>query len=1252
MRIIYKNKIPTNDSKQDELNFRNWLNNDNYADLFIKFRQSFKQPENDYYYWIKNKTSKDLIKFIDNYQFQKESKEKEHQEVMNGATLLGSGNGYKVYHITTWEASKTLGQGAKWCISMKNDRHPWDSYTKKGVNFYFFISSQTKYALALYPEILNVNQIFNHIFIKAINFEIYNAEDHLDYLVIDELPLNLIPKEIIIQKEEIENGLYIKDDVLIKVDKTLTSVTIPDRVKTIGNDSFHDCSSLKSVTIPNSVTSIENRAFCGCASLTSVTIPNSVTSIGESAFNSCSSLTSITIPDNVTSIGKYAFLGSPFLIVYTSNKYVIEYCKKEDIKYSSNINTEDSIKNMVNNKKLKFNEWLKKYYNQEPYGIEDKSILKQKHIEYMNYLNPDDHSFYSGYPWLKDCPELVEHSEGVYVLKRGNNMQKNLKIEDENIEGFDIKPNDWDTDVWAFEINKEVTHPEYGDDTICIVLDLSDCADYLDWVDVCGMDPDDCDEELQLDKNAWDKIKISFEGYYSGDSYTRDQVISALEINDAQLDNIIQKCKERAVPWYEEEKQKEVEDQAADWEDFWGYYKDSSIGDIIKKEKDGYVVYSEKGKKLSKPYKTEEEAKKRLQQIEYFKHSKDSNMKVSKKLLEDQIKKVLRDFLVSEEGYNDRDIDDYVVIEAKDFVNDYGDKGIKVEIRNDLIGYYELPDEVVDKLNKVVFNYDEDSYFEPWDAYTWEAIIWDKQITDAASAPYYYLFPADLSKKDLDVLPKYHLKFVGEMSEDSEDKGSKVVKGSKMDLEKYAEEYLAGYSLAEEYLYPETDLDIELVKDTECKDTVIKNNDVYETLDKYLKWEGIHGYTQDIMDAWESKMSYIDDGWKMFDTPEKAVSALLEWEGIIGYDSTIIDILKGGDAFINTGKNGEIDATDNKGYRKETDFWHDSLYEGIEINKTADGTYTYTLDDNVYEAKTLEEVRKAIDDYLYPDKDKTVFEKKEYVVYDPETANKIQRKAMFWGRGTGGRYMREEDAETFTKEEAEKIESYKGKHKWVKKVKGAPFVDSKVKDEKVRTQKGEYDLVNMTEQELREQGYDLNHVDGDTKVFAKNNRFVAIKAQDHKLTIDEDASVEDIDKLIADEEETIKAYEEAMKTASEAHKSLYAHIIEEELEHISELKNLKEAKLGKIKDSTDLMDLLNKCKDILKQSKADKDFTIAHKKEGEQDKLILQGSLDFEDTEMEEELIEKITDCVEEFYPNTEFKYSDRTAGGIWLLKE
>ena len=57
------------------------------------------------------------------------------------------------------------------------------------------------------------------------------------------------------------------------------------------------------------LTAIWNDAFYFCNSLTSVTIPNSVTSIGEWAFGRCSNLTTINIPNGVTSIGQYAFEG-------------------------------------------------------------------------------------------------------------------------------------------------------------------------------------------------------------------------------------------------------------------------------------------------------------------------------------------------------------------------------------------------------------------------------------------------------------------------------------------------------------------------------------------------------------------------------------------------------------------------------------------------------------------------------------------------------------------------------------------------------------------------------------------------------------------------------------------------------------------------------------------------------------------------------------------------------------------------------
>jgi hypothetical protein len=43
---------------------------------------------------------------------------------------------------------------------------------------------------------------------------------------------------------------------------------------------------------------------------------------------------------------------------------------------------------------------------------------------------------------------------------------------------------------------------------------------------------------------------------------------------------------------------------------------------VIKRVKQGYQVLSHKGKNLGGPYKTLEEARKRLREVEFFKHQK------------------------------------------------------------------------------------------------------------------------------------------------------------------------------------------------------------------------------------------------------------------------------------------------------------------------------------------------------------------------------------------------------------------------------------------------------------------------------------------------------------------------------------------------------------------------------------------------------------------------------------------------------
>ncbi|MDE6791587.1 MAG: leucine-rich repeat domain-containing protein [Muribaculaceae bacterium] len=97
----------------------------------------------------------------------------------------------------------------------------------------------------------------------------------------------------------------------------LTSITVPNSVKVIGENAFCFCFELTSITIPESVNYIGAYAFNGCFGLTSITIPNSVTSIGEGAFYGCYRLTSITIPKSVNHIVDYTFYGCSGLTSFT-----------------------------------------------------------------------------------------------------------------------------------------------------------------------------------------------------------------------------------------------------------------------------------------------------------------------------------------------------------------------------------------------------------------------------------------------------------------------------------------------------------------------------------------------------------------------------------------------------------------------------------------------------------------------------------------------------------------------------------------------------------------------------------------------------------------------------------------------------------------------------------------------------------------------------------------------------------------------
>ena len=88
--------------------------------------------------------------------------------------------------------------------------------------------------------------------------------------------------------------------------KNLTTLVLGEDIQTIGNYAFECCTSLTGVTIPQSVTSIGYSAFEGCTALNPLII-NGPTLIGEHAFTGCTSLTSLTLCPDIQTIGDYAF---------------------------------------------------------------------------------------------------------------------------------------------------------------------------------------------------------------------------------------------------------------------------------------------------------------------------------------------------------------------------------------------------------------------------------------------------------------------------------------------------------------------------------------------------------------------------------------------------------------------------------------------------------------------------------------------------------------------------------------------------------------------------------------------------------------------------------------------------------------------------------------------------------------------------------------------------------------------------------
>ena len=90
---------------------------------------------------------------------------------------------------------------------------------------------------------------------------------------------------------------------------SISSITIPEKVSSIGYNTFWKCSKLSKVTFANNVRSLSigSGVFAYCNKLDSIILPNGLYKIGREAFKECTNLKFVSLPKSLTQISSFAF---------------------------------------------------------------------------------------------------------------------------------------------------------------------------------------------------------------------------------------------------------------------------------------------------------------------------------------------------------------------------------------------------------------------------------------------------------------------------------------------------------------------------------------------------------------------------------------------------------------------------------------------------------------------------------------------------------------------------------------------------------------------------------------------------------------------------------------------------------------------------------------------------------------------------------------------------------------------------------
>lgn len=206
-----------------------------------------------------------------------------------------------------------------------------------------------------------------------------------------------------------------------KTDITITALTMPNTMRSIGTYAFRSCTEMTSLHLNEGLRTIGNRAFCNDSALVSLIVPSTVDSMGSYAFGVCKGLTTIYLlnptPAKREITDNTGNMGDPFpqLTAGGTLYYMCGSKSAYDEKWKSVLNNWDRIDNCQldiyhHNYPNAADNLLTEYRGSTIDKISYHRIFKSGEwetlylpfeVESVTLYNTDDNQDYEITPWVK-----------------------------------------------------------------------------------------------------------------------------------------------------------------------------------------------------------------------------------------------------------------------------------------------------------------------------------------------------------------------------------------------------------------------------------------------------------------------------------------------------------------------------------------------------------------------------------------------------------------------------------------------------------------------------------------------------------------------------------------------------------------------------------------------------------------------------------------------------------------------------------